>query len=52
MLGLEMILGTRDVVFTIRQRMSATQSRQKSYADNRRQPLKFEVGDRVFLKIS
>ena len=32
--------------------MSATQSWQKSYVDNRRRPLEFEVGDRVFLKIS
>ncbi|XP_059461926.1 uncharacterized protein LOC132190918 [Corylus avellana] len=35
-----------------RERMSAAQSRQKSYADNRRQPLEFDMGDRVFLKIS
>ena len=27
------------------------QSRQKSYADKRRQPLEFEVGDQVFLKV-
>ena len=27
------------------------QSRQKSYADVRRQPLEFEVGDHVFLKV-
>jgi hypothetical protein len=32
--------------------MSAAQSRQKSYTDKRRRPLEFEVGDRVFLKIS
>jgi hypothetical protein len=32
--------------------MSAAQSRQKSYADNRRRPLEFKVGDRVFLKVS
>ena len=32
--------------------MSAAQSRQKSYADNRIRPLEFEVGDRVFLKVS
>jgi hypothetical protein len=32
--------------------MSAAQSRQKSYVDNRRQPLEFKVGDRIFLKIS
>ncbi|XP_054818631.1 uncharacterized protein LOC129318081 [Prosopis cineraria] len=28
------------------------QSRQKSYADNRRKDLSFEVGDHVFLKVS
>ena len=27
------------------------QSRQKSYADNRRRPLEFQVGDHVFLKV-
>ncbi|GKG31930.1 hypothetical protein Tco_0426880, partial [Tanacetum coccineum] len=27
-------------------------SRQKSYADKRRKPLEFEVGDRVLLKVS
>jgi hypothetical protein len=32
--------------------MSAAQSRQKSYADNQRRPLDFEVGDCVFLKVS
>jgi hypothetical protein len=32
--------------------MSAAQSRQKSYADNRRRPLEFKVGDHVFLKVS
>jgi hypothetical protein len=32
--------------------MSVAQSRQKSYADNRRKPLEFEVGDHVFLKVS
>ena len=32
--------------------MSAAQSRQKSYADNQMRPLKFEVGDQVFLKVS
>ncbi|GJY63489.1 putative reverse transcriptase domain-containing protein [Tanacetum coccineum] len=29
-----------------------TRDRQKSYADNRRKPLEFEVGDRVMLKVS
>ena len=32
--------------------MRAAQSRQKSYADKRRRPLTFEVGDYVYLKVS
>ena len=28
------------------------QTRQKSYADNRRRPLEFEEGDHVYLKVS
>jgi hypothetical protein len=32
--------------------MEVAQSRQKSYADKRRMPLAFEVGDYVYLKIS
>ena len=32
--------------------MKTSQSRQKSYADQRRRPLEFEVGKHVFLKIS
>ena len=36
----------------IRKRLLAAQSRQKSYADKRRRPLEFEVGDHVFLKVS
>ena len=32
--------------------MKAAQSRQKSYADKRRWPLIFEVGDHVYLRVS
>jgi hypothetical protein len=32
--------------------MVAAQSRQKSYADRRRKPIEFEVGDFVYLKVS
>ena len=32
--------------------MGAAQSRQKSYADRRRRPLKFKVGDQVLLRVS
>ena len=51
-LGPDLIQDTRDKVRVIKERMSVAQSRQKSYADNRRRPLEFEVGDRVFLKVS
>ena len=36
----------------IRERLKAAQDRQKSYADNRRRALEFNVGNQVFLKIS
>jgi hypothetical protein len=32
--------------------LAATQARQKSYADKRRKPIEFEVGDYVYLKVS
>ncbi|XP_022013972.1 uncharacterized protein LOC110913450 [Helianthus annuus] len=36
----------------IRDRLKAARDRQKSYADKRRKPLKFQIGDRVMLKVS
>nr|XP_027075932.1 uncharacterized protein LOC113699786 [Coffea arabica] len=36
----------------IRQRLQTAQSRQKSYADHRRKDLEFEIGDKVFLRIT
>jgi len=36
----------------IQQHMKATQSCQKSYADKRRRPLEFAVGDYVYLKVT
>ena len=35
----------------IQKRLLMAQSQQKSYADRRRRPLEFEVGDHVFLKV-
>ncbi|GJS17891.1 hypothetical protein Tco_0412363 [Tanacetum coccineum] len=32
--------------------MQAAQDQQKSYADRKRKPMEFEVGDRVMLKVS
>jgi hypothetical protein len=51
-MGPKLIQDTRDKILIIKERMSAAQIRQKSYADNRRRLLEFQVGDRVFLKIS
>ena len=39
-------------VKVIRQKFQTAQSRQKSYADHRRKDSKFEIGDKVFLKIT
>ena len=40
------------MVFRIKERLKAARDRQKSYADNRRKPLEFSVGDFVMLKVS
>ena len=42
---------TSEKVSLIRHRLLTAQSRHKSYADVRRRPLEFEVGDHVFLKV-
>ena len=49
--GPDLIRDTSEKVSLIRQRLLMAQSRQKSYADVRRRPLEFEVGDHVFLKV-
>ena len=50
--GPDLIRDTSEKVSLIRQRLLMAQSRQKSYADVRRRPLEFEVGDHVFLKVT
>ena len=49
--GSNPIRDTSKKVSLIRQRLLTTQSQKKSYADRRRRPLDFEVGDHVFLKV-
>ena len=49
--GPDLIRDTSEKVSLIRQRLLTAQSRQKSYADVRRRPLEFGVGDHVFLKV-
>ena len=51
MTGPEMINETAEKVKTIQARLIAAQDRQKSYADKRRRPIEFQVGDRVLLKV-
>ena len=52
MFGPDVIQEATEKIKLIKERMKAAQSRQKAYADNRRRPLEFEVGDSVFLKVS
>ena len=49
--GPDLIRNTSEKVSLIQQRLLTAQSRQKSYADVRHQPLEFKVGDHVFLKV-
>ncbi|GJZ00745.1 hypothetical protein Tco_0518174 [Tanacetum coccineum] len=50
--GPELVLDTTDKVVLIKEKLKAARDRQKSYTDNRRKLLEFEVGDRVMLKVS
>jgi len=52
LLGPELVQITVDKVKVIKERMKEAQDRQKSYADNRRRPLEFQIGDMVFLKVA
>ncbi|GJZ60512.1 putative reverse transcriptase domain-containing protein [Tanacetum coccineum] len=50
--GPEIIHETTKKIVQIRQRLQAARDRQRSYANIRRKPLEFQVGDRVMLKVS
>ncbi|GJR33565.1 hypothetical protein Tco_1209249 [Tanacetum coccineum] len=52
LIGPELLQETTDKVVGIKEKLKAARDRQKSYADNRRKPLEFEVRDRVMLKVS
>ncbi|GJS96036.1 putative reverse transcriptase domain-containing protein [Tanacetum coccineum] len=52
LIGPELVQETTEKIFQIKERLITARSRQKSYADKRRKPLEFEVGDRVLLKVS
>jgi hypothetical protein len=50
--GAELIQEAEEQVCMIWENLRVAQTRQKSYADNRRRPLEFEEGDLVYLKVS
>ncbi|GJZ76026.1 putative reverse transcriptase domain-containing protein [Tanacetum coccineum] len=52
LIGPELVLEMTYKVVLIKEKLKAARDRQKSYADKRRKPLEFEVGDRVLLKVS
>ncbi|GJZ71588.1 putative reverse transcriptase domain-containing protein [Tanacetum coccineum] len=47
----ELIHETTEKIVQIKQRIQAARDRQKNYADVRRKPLEFQVGDRVLAKV-
>ncbi|XP_025664721.1 uncharacterized protein [Arachis hypogaea] len=51
-LGPDLVAETTEKIKKIRARILTTQSRQKSYADQRRKSLEFEVGEHVFLRVT
>ncbi|GKC92351.1 putative reverse transcriptase domain-containing protein [Tanacetum coccineum] len=50
--GPEIIRETTEKIIQIKHRLQASHDRQRSYADKRRKPLEFQVGDKVMLKVS
>ncbi|MCI47872.1 putative retrotransposon gag protein, partial [Trifolium medium] len=51
-LGPELVQQTTEKIKIIREKMRASQSRQKSYADKRRNDVEFQEGDHVFLRVT
>jgi hypothetical protein len=49
--GPDLVIEAKDKVRIIQNNLKAAQSRQKSYADMRRRPLQFQVGDFVYLRV-
>ena len=47
----DLVVEAEEQVKVIQENLRAAQSRQKSYFDKRRKPLKFNVGDHVYLRV-
>ncbi|GJV01100.1 retrovirus-related pol polyprotein from transposon TNT 1-94 [Tanacetum coccineum] len=52
LIGSELVQETTKKISQIKDRLKDARDRQKSYADRRRKPLEFNVGDYVLLKVS
>nr|GEU88458.1 putative reverse transcriptase domain-containing protein [Tanacetum cinerariifolium] len=52
LIGPELVQETTEKISRIKDRLKAARDRQKSYANKRRKPLEFSVGDYVLLKVS
>ncbi|GJR52914.1 putative reverse transcriptase domain-containing protein [Tanacetum coccineum] len=52
LIGPEIVQETSKKIIQIKERLKTARSCQKSYADKRRKPIEFKVGDRVLLKVS
>ncbi|GJX64318.1 putative reverse transcriptase domain-containing protein [Tanacetum coccineum] len=50
--GPEIVQETTDKIVQIKQRIQAARDCQKSYADLKRKPMEFQIGDKVMLKVS
>ncbi|GJZ51216.1 putative reverse transcriptase domain-containing protein [Tanacetum coccineum] len=50
--GPDIVQETTEKIVQNKQRMQAARDRQKSYADLKRKPMEFQVGDKVMLKVS
>nr|GEV57676.1 hypothetical protein [Tanacetum cinerariifolium] len=50
--GSKIVYETTEKIIQIKKSIQAVRVRQKSYADRRRKPFEFEVGDKVILKVS
>ena len=51
-IGPYIVKDTKEKVKVIRQRLKVASDRQKSYSDLKRKDIEYEVGDKVFLKVS
>ncbi|MCO6517283.1 MAG: hypothetical protein J6586_12485, partial [Snodgrassella sp.] len=50
--GPDLVHETTEKIIKIKQRLQTARDRQKSYADLKRKPMEFQIGDKVMLKVS